>query len=55
MRKIFDDLTGEEVKDEDLCEIKILHRGKGMPMMKPLEVSSITADKVRKWLQEQGR
>lgn len=53
MRKIFDDITGDEIKEDDLCIVQIFHKGKNRPFMKPLEVSSITADKIRNYLHKE--
>ena len=48
MRKVFDDLTCEEIVNErDICKISITRVLDGKPLIKPLEVSSITADKIR--------
>jgi hypothetical protein len=53
MRKVFDDLTCEEIADEkDICKISIVRLLDDKPLIKPLEVSAITADKIRKSLVE---
>lgn len=47
MRIIKDDLTNEEVSDDQLCIISIQRVSTGRPYMKPLEVSTLTAAKVK--------
>jgi len=47
MRIIKDDLTNEEVHEDQLCVISITRVSSGKPYMKPLEVSTITAAKIK--------
>ena len=47
MRIIKDDLTHEEVHEDQLCIISITRVSTGKPYMKPLEVSSLTAAKIK--------
>jgi len=52
MRKILDDLTYEEVQEEHLYRIEIKRVSDGKPFMKPLEISDITASKIKNSLIE---
>lgn len=47
MRIIKDDLTNEDVNEDQLCIISITRASTNRPYMKPLEVSTLTAAKIK--------